>query len=476
MNLLQKNGDGQQKRTLLTIAGVTVFALLLAIAGWARAARPNAYELLVDGSRAGIIASPQEAEKVLQSLLAEKGGFVPRAVKYREKIEIRPLKAKRKEIISGEELRQILNDKLTFTTAAIGIAINGEVRLAVADEQAAQTVIERIKDTYRPKIPGISLKGLELKEQITFVLQEVNADEIKGVDEAVTILKDGLTKVQKYTVQAGDSLWTIAKNNNITVEALQAANPQLSSDHLDIGQELNLTKAVPLVQVVATYVQTAKQSVPYSTKVVADSKLPKGQERVQQPGKAGEKEIKYRIVEKNGIQVAKEVVEEKIVVQPIPKVIAKGTRILQPVAGRGRTTPMVSRDGGSVGVLSWPLRGPITSPFGFRQSPFGSHREFHSGLDIDGSTGDPVRAAEAGTVVFVGWLGAYGNRVVIDHGGGLQTGYNHLSGFKTKIGDKVTRGQIIGLVGSTGRSTGSHLDFQVMVNGVYKDPLNYLRR
>ncbi|MDQ2681700.1 MAG: peptidoglycan DD-metalloendopeptidase family protein [Candidatus Eremiobacteraeota bacterium] len=125
---------------------------------------------------------------------------------------------------------------------------------------------------------------------------------------------------------------------------------------------------------------------------------------------------------------------------------------------------------GPAGALAWPVTGTITSPFGMRRSPFGSGLEFHQGLDIAAPTGTTVTAAAAGTIISAGWYGGYGNYILIDHGGGLSTGYGHLSQIFVAAGQSVQRGQAIGAVGSTGASTGPHLHFEVRVNGKPVDP------
>jgi len=117
----------------------------------------------------------------------------------------------------------------------------------------------------------------------------------------------------------------------------------------------------------------------------------------------------------------------------------------------------------------------ISSGFGFRANPFtGGGGEFHPGLDFKGPYGAPIYAAARGTVSFVGQRSGYGNCVEIDHGNGLVTRYAHMSGFRTMVGKAVTPGEQIGLIGSTGRSTGPHLHFEVLVQGVPQDPQKFL--
>jgi murein DD-endopeptidase MepM/ murein hydrolase activator NlpD len=124
----------------------------------------------------------------------------------------------------------------------------------------------------------------------------------------------------------------------------------------------------------------------------------------------------------------------------------------------------------------WPVNGPITSPFGIRQNPFGGDgTEFHTGIDIAAPYGTSVEAAGAGVVVFVGYKPAYGTVITVDHGNGYQTSYCHLSGVCTTTGKRVQKGEVIGRVGTEGRSTGPHLHFGVTLNGVLINPQPLLK-
>jgi murein DD-endopeptidase MepM/ murein hydrolase activator NlpD len=128
-----------------------------------------------------------------------------------------------------------------------------------------------------------------------------------------------------------------------------------------------------------------------------------------------------------------------------------------------------------------PYRKPVvgevefTSGFGVRSDPFLGRPAMHTGLDFRAATGDPVRATANGKVVSSGWAGGYGRMVEIDHGNGLSTRYGHLSEIDVKVGDPIRIGQVIGEVGSTGRSTGPHLHYETRIDGEAVDPQKFLR-
>lgn len=123
----------------------------------------------------------------------------------------------------------------------------------------------------------------------------------------------------------------------------------------------------------------------------------------------------------------------------------------------------------------WPIMGPITSSFGEREDPFNGEGAFHSGVDISGTFGESVRATADGTVAIASMASGYGREIVVDHGNGIQTLYGHLSGFAITAGEQVTRGQVIGYVGTSGRSTGPHLHYEVRIHNTPVNPYSYLR-
>lgn len=127
------------------------------------------------------------------------------------------------------------------------------------------------------------------------------------------------------------------------------------------------------------------------------------------------------------------------------------------------------------GQLLWPAAGPLTSGYGYRTHPIFGDTRLHTGIDIGAAYGAPVIASDGGTVIFAGVMSGYGNAIVVDHGNGLATTYNHLSSFVVTSGQGVTRGSQIGAVGCTGYCTGPHLHFEVRIDGNPVDPMPYLQ-
>ena len=155
----------------------------------------------------------------------------------------------------------------------------------------------------------------------------------------------------------------------------------------------------------------------------------------------------------NGTEVSRQLVSETLLSEPVVQIVTQGTKVV-PNRGTGR--------------LIWPVVGRITSPFGMRG------REMHTGIDIGAPRGTPIKAADTGTVIAASYMGGYGNCIMIDHGGGsLITLYAHMSQRAASVGDVVSQGQVIGYVGSTGRSTGNHLHFETRLNGKPINPIQY---
>ncbi len=456
------------KRTLRAKTGrllrkpVFWIVLVLMIAGITTIFMPHskdAYVVMLDGKQLALVSDIRMAEEVYSRAKADLAKNVSGQPVWQNSFQVQLVKVPQDTaLVDKSGLYSLIKNELSFEVMATAIEINGQQKVVLQDKASAEEVLNRVKEQFIPEQEGVEIESVSFEQQPELVPVEVEQDEIAGVDEAFNLLTTGEKLVKTHVVKEGDSLWTIARANDLWVEDILQANPGISEDtNLQPGLELKLVKAKPMLDVVVAYKANILEKTPYPVEVIKDDTLWRGQERVKQWGQYGEKEVLYRIVQRNGQEVGKQVLDEKVIKQPQRKIVRRGTKMM-----------VASRGAGGNGELGWPLRGQITSRYGWRG------REFHTGIDIDGKTGDPVLAAEEGTVIFAGWRGNYGYMVVIDHGDGLQTRYAHNSKLKVKMGDKVSRGDIIALVGSTGRSTGSHLHFEVLVNGDTRNPMRYL--
>ena len=349
-----------------------------------------------------------------------------------------------------DELRQ----RLSFSTYGYILTVDGRETVALKSVDDYDRVLRMMKKSYAAERENAVLKDFVIQEEIDFIKRPVQPDEIVSVEEAANILLTGLPQRKTHLVARGDSLWSISRAHNISMAALEAANPQIINRQLKPNDELNLVTVEPLVNVLTVEEVTVTEKIPFTTKYVKDNKLYTSQTKVLTNGKMGEKEVTYLITVENGQETARRVVKETVLSEPVDKVVAKGTAAA-PKSGTGR--------------FIWPLAsgGTITSTFGPRWG------KMHYAVDIAAAGGTPIRAADGGVVTTSSYRGSYGNLVVIDHGNGYSTYYAHNSRLLVKVGERVAKGQTIALMGSTGNSTGNHVHFEIRKHGTPINPLQF---
>lgn len=217
------------------------------------------------------------------------------------------------------------------------------------------------------------------------------------------------------------------------------------------GEILNKHKSI---NVQFTSVIEEKKDIQPSTVMKSSSEMLKGERKVQQQQEKGLKNVFSKITVKNEKIISKKTVSEKIIKNSKDKIILVGSK-----------NPAVL----GITCFSKPSRGSISSDFGRRWG------RMHNGIDIASCSGSPIYAAYEGNVTFSGWQDGYGKLIIIQHGDGLETRYGHCSELLVKEGDIVKENSLIARVGSTGRSTGPHLHFEVRKNGTPVNPIEYLK-
>ncbi|MFB3163757.1 M23 family metallopeptidase [Neobacillus sp. 179-J 1A1 HS] len=374
---------------------------------------------------------------------------------------------------------QNLESSIQLEAEASSIVIDGQHVAFVENQETAEDVIKRLKLGFvtqeqldeveaRKSAPAAELPPLQENEtrildvsvskNVSFELENVSPNKIMSAEEAVTFLQKGTLEEKKYVAQSGDVLGTIANDHGLTLAEFLALNPGLTEDSVvKIDQEVNVTALKPYLEITVEKEENRKEAIPFENQVVEDANMPKGETKVQQEGKNGERSVNYRISTLNGVTVSNVVTSETVLTEPVPQIVIKGTKVI-PSRGTGN--------------LTWPtVGGYVSSQQGQRWG------KAHKGIDIARPSNRTIKAADNGKVVSAGNGGdGYGNKIVIDHENGLRTVYAHLDSIGVSVGQTVSQGSAIGVMGSTGNSTGVHLHFEVYKNGALQNPLNYVHQ
>ena len=252
--------------------------------------------------------------------------------------------------------------------------------------------------------------------------------------QTLSVLLALVNTQQVYVVKAGDTLSHIAKKYGVTYQQIMDVN-NLSSTSIYPGQQL----VIPTGSAVNTQEYVVQSGDNLST-------------IAQRFGLSA-----ADLAEFNALSDPNKIRVGQLLSIPTTTVVTATTRTTKP-------------------SFIWPVEGPISSPYGWRIHPITKVRHFHGGIDIAAPQGTIIRAAAPGRVIKAEWMGDFGYGIVIDHGGGYTTWYGHCSQFLVKVGDQVSANQPIARVGSTGLTTGPHLDFRIKLNNETLNPLDLLPR
>ena len=421
-----------------------------------------------------------ESEKTIANLILQKeeeasSQYKDLSIDAKSNVKVVPELVYR-SVVNSEETLTKVNDALVVEAEAYKVTVNGETVAYLKDAKEYDEVIKQLKLQYiseqqleewnarklsNEQLPPLALNETRIvdifvKEDIKGEVAKTIPSEVLSVEQVVELLKSGSIEQEIYTVQQGDVLGSIAKKHNLKIADLLSLNPDLEETTLlKIGQQLNVTALRPYVSIAVVYENLKEEEIPYTTVTKDDNTILKGETKVVQAGANGSKQAQYRSVYVNGQRTEISTVAENVTVAATDKIVHRGTKV---IPSRG------------TGLFVWPTNG------GYISSQMGSRwGSYHRGIDIARPSNYTIKAADNGTVTFAGWDGSYGRKVVINHNNGFQTVYAHLSSINVGVGQVVQAGSAIGVMGSTGRSTGIHLHFEVLRNGGNVNPLSYLK-
>ncbi|MGN1110241.1 MAG: peptidoglycan DD-metalloendopeptidase family protein [Oscillospiraceae bacterium] len=351
-----------------------------------------------------------------------------------------------------------------------GLYIGDQYYGTLSEHDKLNAALDEVLDKYRT---GSEKETVAFDKEISFIPGKYMIDSFVDEDEMINLLTSFKKVASYYTVVDGDSAGLICDKVDMTFEELAALNPGYNAYYpVYGGQKIKITQDEPYLTVIVTREEHYNEKFDYETIYNDDSTIFEGDQLIRRAGSMGERSVVANVSYINGVEVNRHVISRTVTKEPVTRIVSVGTK--------PRTSNSAPAQIVEAGNYLWPVGGnggkisclPYMAQGGYQHAYYG-----HKGLDIAGSYGTPIYAAGSGTITFAGWnSGGYGNLVIIRHDDGKETYYGHMSTISSAVyvGKRVTMGECIGYMGSTGNSTGNHLHFEVRINGKPQWPLDYL--
>lgn len=434
------------------------------------------YHVYVGNKYIGAVSNEKAIEEIISSKEKEASQqYKELSIDASSSVKIIPEKVFSNQTKDVEILKKF-EQSLVIQSPAFTLFVDNKPIVSLKDAKAYEDTIRMLKLQYvsqqelnslyvnkqSTSIPPLQtgearLLDVSFKQEVSGATQKVVPNTIVTPEEAVKYVMTGSLERETYKIQSGDVLGSVAQKHGLTTAELLALNPSITVDTvLQIGQALNVTVAKPFVTLEVKQEKKVTDKIPFKKIIEEDPTMYKGEKVIKQQGVNGKKETSYLLTSENGTRISKVALKEEIIQQPVEEIEVVGTKV---ISSRG------------TGEFTWPtVGGYISSGMGQRWG------EFHRGIDIARPSNYNILASDNGVVVAAGVSGSYGNRIVINHNNGYTTLYGHLSSIKVEVGQVVEKGSVIGIMGSTGNSTGTHLHFEVEKNGSLENPLSYVGR
>ena len=361
----------------------------------------------------------------------------------------------------ADAIIQSAGDQIGEGTA---LYLDGELTAVCSDGDALRAYFTSRLEPYEvPDDPNVSVgfnKQVTLEDGLYF------KDSLQDYADVEKALSDVKQAQKAYTVKAGDTLWDIAHKNDLTFRELCALNtnfkggPLNEKSNIREGDELIVTKEEAALEVRITRIETREEEVAFAIETTKSNEYTKGTTKVLQEGQNGLRRVTFQnVYDTNNVLVEQTILSTEVIKEPVNKKVVQGTKKVK------SSTKFITGSGQFI----WPVPN-----YRYCSRWYGGR---HRGVDICAPAGTPIYASAGGTVTKAGYNKAgagtgYGYSVIINHGGGYSTVYAHCLSLTVSAGQTVKQGQLIGYLGSTGRSTGNHCHFEIRLNGSYIPPQN----
>ena len=490
---------------ILSILISLIIILITSFSGEENESIKEVYNVYLDGKLVGAVNSKSSLEKYIDKEQQElKDEFNVDKVYIPNGIDIEKCVTHNAKILSEKEIYEKIKESKSFTIKGYVVSIKSdddkEIKVNVLKKNMFDKAVNKVlkafvsskeisdykNDTQKAiETTGSLIENIEIEEKITITESYLSTDEVIFTDvDTLTkyLLFGSLDKDEEYTVKPGDTIETVAFNNKLGVEEFLIVNPEFTSSNnlLSVGQKVSIALIDPIFSIVVEKHIVEDMDKPFNTVEKEDSSIYSGQTKVQTEGVVGTQRVTEKIKYVNGEAQPAVITNVTTIREPIDKVVLKGTKSYgSNYTGGG--TPAVT-----TGNWGWPTISPyiITSYYGFRWG------RLHAGIDISGcGFGSPIYSIGEGTVSEVtnncsdrGYYGSkcgggYGNAVRVKYSGGMEVIYSHIMGsnIRVSVGQHVSKGQVVGYMGNSGSSTGTHLHFQVNMPSGSVNPMTLYR-
>ncbi len=456
------------------------------------------YNVYLDGKLLGTINSKSSLEKYIDKEQKElKEDYDVDKVYVPNGIDIEKCVTHTDNVLSEKEIYEKIKEEKSFTIKGYVVTITDSegneksINLLEKDlfDKATKKVLNVFVDSKQVDLyekdmqeeietTGSLIENIYIDETINIKEALIPTNELIFTDETTLtkyLLFGSLDKDEEYIVKPGDTIETVAFNNQLGIEEFLIVNPEFTSSNnlLSVGQTVSIALIDPIFSIVVEKHVVEDMPKPFDTVEKEDSSLYVGSTKTQTEGVNGVQRVTSKVKYVNGEEQPAIITNATVIVEPINKVVLKGTKKYENGYTGGGTPAQVS------GNWGWPTISTykVTSYFGYRWG------RLHAGIDISGSGfGSPIYSIGSGVVTEVvnscpgqGYLGStcgggYGNVIYVNYGNGMVVKYGHLNTVYTSVGQRVSKGQVIGTMGNSGSSTGTHLHYEVRIGGDPIDP------
>ena len=448
----------------------------------------NYYQVYLGGEKIGLIKSENALYELIDQEQQEiKEKYNVDKVYSPQGLEVHAVSTYKDNVTDVKDIYEEIKDLDPFTIEGYEVTIkyaDGTKRKIYLlnkedlDVAVRNTVLAFVKEEdYEKYLSGTQEKVVDEGVEISKIYFEsevtIKKTYISVEEDIFTNSKDlsqfflfGTRELNKtYTVKPVDTIESIAYANELGVSDFLIANPDLGGPNalLAAGQKVNVSSVDPLSNIVVESFQTEYQDIAFDTKIEFDTNIGSEEMYIKSEGSNGRSQVTFATKEMNGVIMDTAQVSSTVIVEPVDRVVVYGSK---GVTYYGNTT-----------YWAWPTVKPfkISSRYGYRVHPIRGTAHFHSGVDISGTSSRSIFAIQGGVVtaaVNSGYNGGSGKYVKINHENGYVSTYMHLATVGVEKGDRVEKGQIIGIMGRTGSATGIHLHLEIHHNGERMNPLS----